>query len=227
MNWLRRVFSGKKMSRPDNPAAPASSSSSASDEAQAYIDRVHKKIDGLVSDFARGTINRTQFQELYSHYQREIRQIESLITTHPEAWQEMATEGQSVVIHRQHMARAQAYAIYDNETGLPLGTLGEFKLAPALVVPMLSSYRSATKEIFGGGMRLTQIEGGQWLCFVPGKFTTLLAVFINEPLPKQLEYLDKLHQHFEEANRPIFVNKPVDVEKLIYPHEYFLGKWRK
>jgi hypothetical protein len=226
MNWLQRLFSDDQASpaKSSRGAGPISSSAAA---AKAYINKVNKKLDGVVSDFAKGKINSIQFQELYGHYQHEIQQIESLIATDPEAWEEGATEGKSIVIRRQHMASAQAYAIYENETGLPLGTLGKFRLDPALVIPMLSSYQSATKEIFGAGMRLTQMRDGHRLCFVPGKFTTLLAVFNNEPIPNQLDYLDKLHQHFEGANLPVLTDKPIDTDKLIFPHEYFLGKWQK
>jgi hypothetical protein len=227
MTWLQRLFRENKKLPSGKTVSPGHPSPSPSNAAQAYIDKVRKKMDELASDFANGMINRTQFQELYSHYQQEIMQIESVMESQPEAWEKASTEGQSLIIRRQHMARAQAYAIYVNETGLPIGVLGKFRLDPALVVPMLSSYRSATKEIFGSGLRLTQVGDGQWLCFVPGKYTTLLAVFTNEPIPKQLEYLGELHQHFEKANQPLLINNPINVDELFYPHEYFLGKWRR
>jgi hypothetical protein len=226
MNWFQRLFNDENANPPKPKGAGGSKPSSSVAAAQAYIAKVNKKIDAVVSDFAKGRINTVQFQELYGHYQQEIRQIESYLATDPEAWKEGASEGKSVVIRRQHMAKAEAYAIYENDTGLPLGTLGKFLLDPSLVVPMLSSYQSATKEIFGAGMRLTEMGSGQRLCFVPGKYTTLLAVFNNEPIPKQLEYLDKLHQHFEGANQRVLTDKPIDIGQLIFPHEYFLGKWQ-
>jgi hypothetical protein len=108
-----------------------------------------------------------------------------------------------------------------------LSTLGQFELDPALVVPMLSGYRSATQEIFGAGTRSTEIEDGRWLCFVPGEFATMLAVFTTEPAGKQLAYLDELHRHFEQANRRHFESPPVDAEELVYPHEFYLGQWRR
>jgi len=242
MNWLRRLFGvGKK--RP--PARRASSQTrkgtrqtaprvppqgtvqpSSIEAARQYIDSIHEKIDKLVSDFAEGLINRTQFQALYSHYQEEISKVESILATQPEAWEQVSSQGQSVMLRRQYLAHAQAYAIYDNLTGLPLGILGTFRLDPSLVIPMLSAYRSATHEIFGSSLRLTQHEDGQWLCFVSGQFTTLLAVFSNEPIQKQLQYLNDLHQHFEKANEP-FLMQPINVSNLIYPHEYFLGKWKR
>ncbi len=48
-------------------------------EAHAYLDRVEAKIARLAEDFAAGTINRTQFQEMYTHYRREIRTVERVL----------------------------------------------------------------------------------------------------------------------------------------------------
>ncbi len=76
-------------------------------------------------------------------------------------------------------------------------------------------------------MRLTEIEGGRRLCFIQGKYTTLLTIFNNEPVPSQLESLEELHRHFETANRPALTSKPVDASKLFFPHRYFLGEWDK
>jgi hypothetical protein len=225
MSWLERVLKNNPKAAAETVSRKEQTVAGIPRAAQAYLDKVHKKMDDLASDFARGTINRAQFQDLYSHYQKELAQIGSLLENQPEDWQKASSEGKSMVIRRQHLARAQAYAIYVNETGLPLGTIGKFRLDSALVVPMLSSYRSATQEIFGSGMRLTQVGEGQWLCFVPGRYTTLIAVFTNEPIAKQLEYLGDLHQYFEKANQPLLVNQPVNTGELIFPHEYFLGKW--
>lgn len=225
MNWLERVLSDKKRSSTKNTLS-AEPFASASENARAYINKVHKKIDKLVSDFANRKINSIQFRELYSHYQLEIRRIEAVAAVWPDEWKDVTREGESLVIRKQYIATAQAYAIYENDSGLPLATLGKFTLDPALVIPMLSSYHSATKEIFGAGMRLTEIEDGQHLCFVQGQYSTLLAIFNNEPVPGQLEYLDELHRHFEGANRPVLASKPIEIDKLIFPHQYFLGEWR-
>jgi hypothetical protein len=128
---------------------------------------------------------------------------------------------------QQHVARAEGYAIFENSSGMPVSTLGRFELDPALLVPMLSSYRAATKEIFGSGTRSTEIEDGRWLCFVPGTFTTMLSVFSNEPAAKQLAYLEELHRHFEQANHRHLAEPPLNASDLIFPHQYFLGEWRR
>ncbi len=196
-------------------------------KAKGYLFKVNAKVDKLTADFAAGNINRSQFQELYAHYQKEIKVISSVLEFDPEGWEGVASEGASMVIRKKHSAKANAYAIYQNDSGMPVATLGKFNIDPDLLIPMLSSYRSVTQEVFGGGVQATEIEGGSWLCFVPGEMTTMLAVFNNEPAEKQLEFLRELHSTFEQANRPALTQDRIDPEGLVFPHEYFLGKWKR
>lgn len=214
---------------PSSEAQPAASAASAPDPdqgAKEYLARVQAKIAKLADDFAAGHINRAQFQDLYVHYQKEIRTIEQVLESRQGDWRQAMTDGLSVSIRRQNLARAVGYAIYENESGMPLVTLGKFEVDPTLLVPMLSSYRAAAAEMFGGGLRSTGIENGRWLCFVPGEDTTLIALFTVEPAPKQLEYLENLHRTFESANRNKLASPPVDPATLVFPHEFYLGMWR-
>lgn len=234
LDWLRALFQSRDSNaRPEvESSAPAPVQPSTPDpaaQARSYLDKVQAKLRQLAADFNAGAINRAQFQNLYAHYQREVRNVQSMIEVAPgsEGWKGAVTEGQSILIRRKHLARAEGYAIYENHSGMPVSTLGQFDLDPALLVPMLSSYRSATQEIFGAGMRSTQIEGGRWLCFVPGELTTLLAVFTQEPAGRQLEFVEELHRTFEEANQRTLSAQPLDKGQLIFPHEYFLGQWRR
>jgi hypothetical protein len=194
------------------------------EDARQYLDRLHGKIDLLAQRFAAGLINPTQFQELYEHYQNEIQTIEAMIQAAPgsDDWKRAVTEGQSVMIRRKHQAQALGFSIYSNESGIPLKSIGQFGVDPALFVPMLSAYRSAAREIFGAGLRSTQIEGGKWLSFIPGKVTTTLALFNTEPSAKQLKVLDELQKLFENANANQLASPLVDADRLVCPHEFFL-----
>ena len=192
-----------------------------------YLDKVKAKINKLADEYASGAINRTQFKKLYSHYQREIRTISTVIMESPEDWEEVATEGKSILIRREYHAKAHAYVIYENHSGIPIYTIGKFNIDPDLLVPMLSTYRSATTEMFGGGIRTMQIEGGTYVCFVAGIVTTMIALFNNEPSGKQLDFLGNLHEIFERANHNKLQQNPIPFEELIYPHEFHLGQWKK
>ncbi|MGH2621091.1 MAG: hypothetical protein ACRDHG_11065 [Anaerolineales bacterium] len=187
---------------------------------------MRSKINNLAEEFANGAINRLQFQELYEHYRREQQTIKRYLEMSPgsEEWKSATSEGKSVVIRQQNVAKVLGYSVYDNESGMPLNTIGEFEIEAELAVPMLSSYRSATKEIFGAEMSKTAIEGGRWLSYVPGEFTTLMALFSTDPAPQQLESMEELHALFERANRNLLSNQPVDPDELFLPHKFFLGR---
>lgn len=234
--WLRRLLGGDDTQPARHPkpppaprtaptAAPPAQSPQAQDQAREYLGRVQSKIGKLAEEFASGAINRTQFHELFDHYQREKRTIETWLETAPysDAWKQASTEGKSVIIRRKHSASVLGYAVYENDSGMPLETIGQFEIDPALAIPMLSSYRAATQEIFGAGLQSTQIEGGRWMCFVPGKFTTLMALFSTEPAAVQLKSLEELHRLFEQANRPFLQAPPINPDSLVFPHSHFLG----
>ena len=212
---------------PTGPPARETDSEVASiDQGSAYLDRVQTKINKLAEEFAAGNINRIQFQELYEHYRREQQTIQRWIELSPnsEAWKDASSEGKSIIIRRQYVAKVLGYAVYENESGMPLNTIGEFEVEADLAIPMLSSYRAATREIFGAGMRSTEIEGGRWVSYVPGELTTLMALFSTEPASRQLDSLEELHRLFERANRTLLTQQPVDPDQLVFPHGYFLGR---
>lgn len=205
---------------------PQPSELSSFNEALGYLDKVQDKINKLAEEFAGGTINRAQFNELFDHYRREQLMVKQWIDLYPEsdAWKEATTEGKSVIIRAEHKAKVIGYAVYENESGMPLNTIGQFEVEAELAIPMLSSYRAATKEIFGAGMRSSEIEGGRWLCYMPGEFTTLMALFSTEPASTQLDAMENLHRLFERANRTLLSKQIVDPNELVFPHTYFLGR---
>lgn len=211
---------------PEAPPAEEAPKDPTAENPEAYLTRVQEKINKLAEEFATGAINQAQFQELYDHYQKEQQTVKRWLAMAPDtdAWQEATTEGQSVLIRADNLARVVGYAIYENNSGMPLNTIGQFEVDPELVVPMLSSYRAATKEIFGAGMRSSEIEGGRWLCFVPGEFSTLMALFSKSPSTRQLTSLDELHRLFERANRYFLQDPNLQPSDLVFPHTHFIGR---
>lgn len=206
------------------PAQPDRSISKTQDDAQVYLEKIRAKEDALAERFASGTVNRKQFEELFAYYQQEIRTISQFLSSNPDSdeWKNAVTEGQSILIRRKHATQMIGFSIYDLRTGLPIKTMGDFGVDPALFVPMLFAYQSATKEIFGGEVKSTQIQGGKWLCFIPGALTSTIALFTTEPSQQQLKNLEQSHKVFEDANAKFLNQEPIDSESLLIPHEYFL-----
>lgn len=170
---------------------------------RAFLQSLRTKMAQLAEDFAQGKLNRMQFQEIYAHYQQQRQAVEEAIVSAPGSnqWQHNVAVGMTGLLRERHSAKILAYAIYDNTTSLPLASVGHFLIDTGLLVPMLSSFRSAATEMFGAGLRSTEIEGGRWLCFVPGEFTTLIVLFSVEPARVQLTLVEDLHRDFEVANR--------------------------
>jgi hypothetical protein len=207
---------------PPLPVSIASGSTDVRADAEAYLHRVQEKINRLAEEFSQGIVNRAQFIRLYEHYQKERQSIEHVLAVSPDNWRAAASEGQSISIRREHYAQPLGFSIYENASGMPLTTLGKFDLDPALMVPMLSSYREAAREMFGSRIRSTAIENGRWLCFVAGQLTTLIALYNTEPAARQLQILEETHQLFERANKPRLIQVPMNIEGLVFPHEVYL-----
>lgn len=184
-------------------------------DARAFLERIREKTNHLIQDFARGAINQRQFQVVYGHYQQQRQAVEKALIDMPGsgAWRIAAVEGKTTLLRQQFAASLISYAIYETESGMPLAQMGNFTLDTALIVPMLSSFRSITQEIFGGGMRRTEIEGGRWLCFVPGECTTLIAIYQEEPASLQLQTVQDLHSDFERVYH-MALERGADVQRM-------------
>lgn len=198
---------------------------SSNQEALAYLGKMQHKISILAERFASGAVNRQQFEELFAYYQNEIQVVEQVVTATPGSneWKNAISDGQSMIIRRRTTARMIGFSIYVNQSGIPLKTCGQFSVDPALFVPMMHAYQSATKEIFGAQQRLSQIENGKWLGFIPGQVTTMLALFSLEPSQKQLQKLEELHKIFERANHIMLQQVMIDPDRLVCPQEFFIA----
>ena len=214
----------------DTPdVAPHDSAAKGAQQGQDFIAQVHRKMSRLVQEFANGEINRTQFHKLYDRYQRQIMTVAQLMAeAQTESWKEAIQDNEDTMLIKKRLtAKAVGMSIYLNKTGMPIETIGEFAIEPELIVPMLSSYRSAAAEIFRAGMRSTEMENGQWLCFVPGSHTTLIALFSLEPSTNQLAMVERMHKDFEEANRAALESGQVNAEQLAYPFYSFVQRRTK
>jgi hypothetical protein len=173
-------------------------------DARLYLQELRNKMSRVAEDFAQGKLNRAQFQEIYTHYQRQRADVEQAMYDMPgsDAWRGMVTIGLTSVLRRRNAARILGYAICDNSTDAPLALVGEFHMDTRQLALLLSKLHSASHESPGGKSQGAEIEGGRWLCSVAGQFTTLFVVYSTEPARLQLTLAEDLHRDFETANRP-------------------------
>ncbi len=194
-----------------------------------FIAEVHAKMNRLVEEFAQGKLNRAQFHRLYERYQRRIMLVaQMIIEDDPTKWRSaLEKDEETIYIRRRLTAKVLGMALYDNASGMPIESLGNFQVDSDLLVPMLSSFQSATKEIFRAGMRSSAMENGQWLSFVPGAYSTLLSLFSREPSNEQLDAVERMHRDFERANRAALEAGNADPSELAYPFLAFVRRSRR
>lgn len=206
----------RSAAQPDSAEAKAESSRR---KAEAALARLREKMAQVATEFAAGKINRAQFNAIYSRYNEQRTITERLLERNPdsEAWRQVVQEGHTGFLRQHYEARVLAYALYDNESSMPIASHGHFKIETGLLVPMLSSFRAAASEMFGAGLKSTAIEGGRWLVFVPGEFTTAIVLFSLEPSALQLDRVQDLHRDFERANHQALSRGETRPERLVFP----------
>ncbi len=187
--------------------------------AEEALMRLREKMAQVANEFAAGKINRSQFNAIYTRYNEQREITERLLERDPDsvAWRQVVQEGHTAFLRQHYQARVLSYALYDNDSSMPMYSLGNFRIETSLLVPMLSAFRTAASEMFGAGLKSTEIEGGRWLVFVPGRFTTSIVLFSLEPSPRQLDLVQDLHRDFENANHQALERGSRSQDRLVFP----------
>jgi hypothetical protein len=94
--------------------------------------------------------------------------------------------------------------------GVPIFTYGQFQLDEAIVAGILSAFDSLSEEVFGSRVHKTSLAGGQVLYFAHGQHVLVMAVFDDEPSPRQIEQLRTMLLQFEQANSGPLARKQYD-----------------
>jgi hypothetical protein len=190
--------------------------------AERRLQELEAKLDRTVQDLADGLINRAQFENLYRHYQNQRRVLHGLLSEGGGQMPASLTTGESMIIRQKYAAKVQAYAIYDNESGVPLRTVGDFPLDSDLVVGFLSGFRSAAAEILGAGAAKAEAEDGKVLCYVPGQYCTLIVLYSSDPAEIDVRSLRHTHLHFEELNAGLLKQRPIPAGDLFFTYAMVL-----
>ena len=212
----------------EEPAQKAVESPSAGPdpEVMRHLEEVETKIDRTVQDLADGLINRAQFENLYRHYQNQRKMLQGLLDEGGGQVPSSVMAGESMIIRQRYAAKVLAYAVYDNESSVPLYTVGDFPVDSDLVVGFLSGFRSAAAEILGAGAAKAEAEDGKVLCYVPGQYSTLIVLYSSNPAEVDVRGLRQIHSHFETINAELLRQHPIPADRLLFNYDMVLKSRR-
>lgn len=193
----------------------------AEDPDTALID-IEAKMAALTRDLSEGRINQAQFQAIYTHYAEQKTLVLRLLAQDPntKAWQRAASEGYTNILRKRHAAHLEGLLLLDNWTGEALRVIGRVDIPGEVVAPLLESLHDPDPDVQPHTKPLsTQIEGGRWLFYYRGVFTTALAVYSAEPSAVQITRMADAHAGFEESNHSLLELGYPDPDRLTYPQQ--------
>lgn len=190
-------------------------------QAQAFKAEVEAKIQTLISEFAEGKVSREQFNVLYERYSARLSIANhAILSGNPDAVAIAQTGPPTIAVREQHMGKVIGLLIYHNVSETVLETLGDFQVEMNIITPVLEDFTMQALARQYIERRVQQMNDERWLCFVPGRFTTIVALFRHEPSGMQTRELERLQHDFEQANLQELDGDSADPSKLGYP---FLG----
>ncbi|MDX2161729.1 MAG: hypothetical protein SF162_10420 [bacterium] len=188
---------------------------------EALKEQIQRKIQTVLAEFADGTLSREQFHAIYAHYSDQLSMIEAALNTGNDA-EGIGKPNETIAIRASFMGKAIGLVIYHHKSGMFVETLGQFDVPPSRIAPTLNDFSLMTDAGKLIDRRIEKIGMKQWLLFAPGKYTTIVTLFQNEPSPHQSRELERLHHDFEVANGALLTAGRVDSSKLAYPFVVFV-----
>jgi hypothetical protein len=171
-------------------------------EVEGVIQRLQAERDHIEHLFALGEISQRRFSKLSTDISEEVADLRSELNDIVQR-----TSSPAPAMSRMRAGRLDRAPESDVDTiaivsgsGVPLFSYGHFLLDEALVGGILSAFDSISEEVFGSRVHKTELAEGQVLHFAHGQHVILLAIFVDEPSPRQIEQLRLMLQQFELAN---------------------------
>ncbi|HUG14362.1 MAG TPA: hypothetical protein VMM78_05015 [Thermomicrobiales bacterium] len=189
-------------------------------EVEDAIQRLQAERDHIDHLLSLGEMSRRRYDTLGADIDQEITDLRAELTDITQRTVTTRPSGSTLRAGRLDRApesEVDTIAII-TPSGVPLFTYGNFQLDEALVSGILSAFDSITEEMFGSRVHKTELAEGQVLHFAHGQHVVLLASFIDEPSPRQIEQLRLMLQQFELANAGPLSRKSYDTDFLHEVH---------
>lgn len=189
-------------------------------EVEDAIHRLQAERDHIDHLLAAGEMSQRRYDTLGADIEQEINDLRtelSDIVQRTSAPRPASTRLRAGRLDRAPESDIDTIAIV-TPSGVPLFTYGHFQLDEALVAGILSAFDSISEEVFGSRVHKTELAEGQVLHFAHGQHIVLLASFVEEPSPRQIEQLRVMLQQFELANAGPLTRKAYDPDYLHEVH---------
>ncbi len=191
--------------------------------AEAFKATVEAKIQGLITEFADGKISREQFQMIYARYSEQLSIANAALMTGNELSQS-GDNTSTIAVRTAYQGKATGLMIYYNRNGKVLETLGELTVPISVIGPLLNDFSFLMDGNKRAERLVRKIGEKEWLLLAMGRYTTIVTQFKHEPAQIQIRELERLHTHFEEANRTLFESEKADANNMAYPFLEFVEK---
>lgn len=180
----------------------------------------------VANEFAKGKINRAQFNAIYGRYSEQRAIIERLIQRNPnsDAWKQASAAGHTSFLREHFEARLQFYLVYQHNIATPLTMGGKRQPDMEQISPVLKSLWSMTNRPKVGLAR-RDMGSASWLVLALGEYAVTLAMFMLEPSALQMNLTRDLHADFERANRAALERGTRSLDRFVFPQRALAEKY--
>jgi hypothetical protein len=181
---------------------------------------LREKTEIAVDEYARGVINRVQFNALYQRYHEQRAIIEKLIERNPDgdAWRQVvSTHGQTGFLRARLEAQPVSLSVFAAAQPAPLLEGGSETLSswfPAEAA-LRAVWAMPNRPVIGLGRKPLRDE--HWLVMAIGSRAATLVVYSLEPSKLQAQWLRDLHVDFERANQLALERNWLARDRLVFP----------
>jgi hypothetical protein len=181
---------------------------------------LRQKTETAVDEYAKGLINRVQFNALYQRYNEQRAIIEKLMQRNPDgdAWRQvMSNRGQTGFLRARLEAQPVSLNVYAAAQTVPLLTGGPQALGA--LFPAEAALRAVwampNRPPIGLGRK--PLRDDAWLVMAIGARAATLVIYSLEPSKSQAQLLRDLHVDFERANQLLLERNWLAPERLVFP----------
>lgn len=183
---------------------------------------IRRKMERTANEFADRSLNRAQFNAIYSHYDEQRRIIEQIVARNPQndAWKQVGRSGKTSFLRDHFQAQPVNYVVYLHRQPRALmgnGTRPNMERIGSLL------RRLWKQDPAKMGVATVQLKPADtWLVMASGRYGVTFVTFNLEPSGAQIERVQNLNGDFERANRIFLERNRIQRAQMVFPQRSLL-----